>query len=711
VTVADRAPAALPPALAAAPRLAGWLRIGEDGTVLVRSGKVEIGQGVLTALAQIVAEELEVEPARVRMAPVTTGTSPDEGYTAGSLSVQNSGAALRVVAAEARLLLVEAAARRWGLDPAALDVRDGRIGAPDGRTTTYWEHADDALLDRPATGRAVPRRPADHRVVGRSVPRVDLPDKLTGVPRYAHDLRLDGMLHGRVLRPPARGAHLVELDTAPTTALPGVLAVVRDGDFVGVVAGREETALRALERLRADASWVGGATLPDEDDLPAFLAGQPADAEVLAEAGDPPAGAVRTARATYHRPFLAHASIGTSTATALVSPDGPVHVWSHTQGPYPLRREIAKALGIDAGLVVVQHVEGAGCYGHNGADDAAMDAVLLAAATPGRPVQVVWSRQDELGWGPLGPAAAVTIEADVGADGAVLAWRHEIRGWPHNARPGSTRTVGLLGASHRAGAEPIVAGPEPPLAVGGGAGRNAVPGYAFPAHRVVNHRLRETPLRTSAMRSLGALLNVFAAESFLDELAATVGRDPVEYRLAQLADPRARAVVEAAARRGGWARRPAGGDGRGHGIGYARYKNTGAYCAVVAEVEAVERVRVRRLTVVVDAGLVINPDGARNQAEGGAVQATSWVLEERVRFDRDRVTSDTWETYPVLRFSDVPAVEVELVPGAGNPALGVGEMAQGPTAAAIGNALCDAIGVRVRTLPLTPQNVAAAIPD
>jgi len=417
----------------------------------------------------------------------------------------------------------------------------------------------------------------------------------------------------------------------------------------------------------------------------------PAETTVLAETGEPPAPGLVAAshEAAYHRPYLAHASMGPSTATALArasttatalagasdtdgasassgatsnrdrggDQDGPrLHVWSHTQGVYQLRAELARALRLAPADITVTHVAGAGCYGHNSADDAALDAALLAMAVPGRPVQVVWSRADELGWAPFGAAAVVRLAAETDPAGNVLSWRHEIWGNGHSTRPGSNPAgpAALLAAEHRAGGAAIEPAAEPPMARGGGAGRNAVPPYAFPAHQVINHRLLEMPLRTSALRSLGAFVNVFAAESFLDELAAAAGRDPVEYRLSCLADPRARAVVEAAARRSGWDRwapsklgRPA--DSAGHGIGFARYKNTAAFCAVVAEVTAVTEVRVRRLTVAVDAGLIINPDGAANQVEGGAIQAVSWTLKEQVRFDRYGVTSDTWETYPILR--------------------------------------------------------------
>ena len=717
-------PMALPPSLVANPRLGDWLRVLPGGVVEVRSGKVELGQGVLTALAQVAAEELDVDVARVRMVAAVTGISPNEGFTAGSMSIQHSGAALRVACAEARAIYLGAAAGRWDVPANVLTVQDGTIAAPDGRTTSYWELADDGLLDRLATGLAEPKAVSDYRIVGTSVPRVDLPDKLAPRPRFVHDMTLDGMLYGRVVRPPSRGATLLDVGAEPAMALAGVVTVVRDGSFLGVIAEREEVALRAADLLRAEAKWQEQPTLPDEDDLPAFLTTAPAETSVLAEsappASAPPRSAARSHEATYHRPYLAHAAMGPSSATALARTAlasnreiwGGVRleVWTHSQGVYLLRRELARALKLTEEQVRVRHVEGAGCYGHNGADDAAMDAALLALAVPGRPVQVVWSRSDELGWEPYGPAAVVRIAADVDARGDVLCWQHDIWGNGHVTRPGFARSIGLLAASHRDGGEQMEAAAEPPLERGGGAGRNSVPGYAFPAYRAVNHRLSVMPLRTSSLRALGGFLNVFAIESFMDELAEAAGRDPVEYRLAQLADPRGRAVIEAVVRRSGWADWAASGSA-GHGIGYARYKNSSAYCAVVAEVEAVTEVRVRRLTIAVDAGLVINPDGAENQLEGGAIQATSWTLKERVRFNSLTVTSDTWDSYPILRFSEVPVVDVELLPGHGNPSLGVGETAQGPTAAAIGNALYEALGVRVRTLPLTEQQILAAMPD
>ena len=701
---------ALSPTLALNPRLGNWLRIRSDGVVEIRSGKVELGQGILTALAQIAAEELDVGVARIEMTPATTDLSPDEWLTAGSLSIQHSGAALRQVCAEVRDIYIAIAADHLAVPKEDLTIEDGRIYAPSGAATTYWKLADDRLLDRAASGVVAPKLISDYRVVGTSVARLDLPDKLSGRPRYVHDMALDGMVYGRVVRPPSRGATLRDIDSGTTEQLHGVIAVVHDGGFLAVVAEREETALRAADLLRDDAVWEQRPTLPDENAMPAFLTSAPTDTTVIADVGQRPhSPCARSLTATYHRPYLAHGSIGPSCAVAHAS-DGGLEIWTHSQGVYLLRREIARALGIPHDRLVVRHVDGAGCYGHNGADDAAMDAAVLAIAVPGRPVQVVWSRADELSWSPLGAAGVVRISADSDADGTVLSWRHEIWSGSFISRPGMAPNPAFLADSHRAGGKEIRSAGEPPIELGGGASRNAVPGYDFPAYEVINHLLTVMPLRTSSLRSLGAHLNVFACESFMDELATDSGRDPVEFRLAHLSDPRAQAVVEHVHRQSDWASwKPS--DAVGRGIGYARYKNTSAYCAVVAEVEAVTDVRVRRLTIAVDAGLVINPDGAANQVEGGAIQSTSWTLKERVRFDRFTVTSDDWETYPILRFSEVPAVDIEFIPGGDNPSLGVGECAQGPTAAAIANAVTDALGVRVRSLPLTAEQIVAAMPD
>jgi CO/xanthine dehydrogenase Mo-binding subunit len=695
------------PSLAANPVLSSWLAFSPDGTVTIRPGKVEYGQGVWTALAQVAAEELDVALARVTVAPVSTGTSPDEGVTSGSLSIQHSGSALRQACAQARALLLAEAADKLGTTAAELAVEDGQIhaaGQPTG--LSYWSLAGPGLLDREA-GDPVPVKPPDRwSVAGRSAPRLDLPDKVTGRPRFLHDMVLPGMLYGRVVRPPAVVAEL--LSTGDPDLPPDVI-VVRDGSFLGVVAATDSRALRAARLVAKAAQWQVTESLPDDRDLKGFLLSAPAeDVPVESRHDEEAAASVTTARAAeYTRPFLAHASMGPSCAVARWD-SGTVTAWSHSQGIFALRDALAAGLHLDPAQVTVNHAEGAGAYGHNGADDAALDAVLLARAVPGRPVRVLWSREDEMSWAPLGPAMLARLSAGLDARGRIVTWRQDVWSNGFIGRPGRGGDPRLLALAHLAGGRPMPPAPDGPPTGAMGSPRNAVPGYDIPDLEVVRHRLLTMPIRTSSLRSLGAFLNVFAIESFMDELAECAGADPVAFRLAHLTDPRAVRVIEEVAEFSGWAGRPQQ-EGTGYGIGYARYKGLAGYCAAVAEVEAEDDVHVRCLWLAVDVGTVINPDGVVNQVEGGAVQSTSWAIRERVTFDRAKITSLSWDTYPVLRFTEVPDVAVRIVAAPGQPETGAGEVAQGPVAAAIGNALARAVGVRVRDLPLTREQVIRAI--
>ena len=563
-------------------------------------------------------------------------------------------------------------------------------------------------LEREASGQVAPKPPLAHRIVGSPIARLDLSDKIFGRPCFIHDLELPRMLHGRVLRPSSADATLIDADDAEVRALPDVVAVVRDGSFIGVLAESEAGALAAVRKLAARATWRHGASLPDEASLANWLQAQEAETSIVDSKAAPASRPVaRTMSARYARPYLAHGSIGPSCALAQLQESG-LRVWTHSQGIFSLRKDLAQALELGEDKIVVEHVQGAGCYGHNGADDVAFDAARLAREADGRPVRVQWSRADELAWSPFGPAMVIDVEADLDAEGSVLAWRHTIWSNGHTSRPGRGKTPALLGAWHLAKPCPRSPAINPPVAGGGGAERNSIPLYTFPAWQIVNHRVLAMPLRASALRSLGAYANVFAIESFVDELAAAAGVDPVAFRLRYLGDPRARTVIERATAKAGWSHWQKR-DGIGHGVGFARYKGGGAYCAVVAEVETKAEVRVHRLVIAVDVGLVINPDGVANQIEGGAIQATSWTLKEAVRFDRARVTSDSWQAYPILRCSETPAVDVEIVSRPDCPAVGVGEAAQGPTAAAIANAVFDALGIRVRELPLTGERIRAAI--
>jgi len=696
------------PSLAANPVLSSWLAFSPGGTVTIHSGKVEYGQGVWTALAQIAAEELDVALDRVSVAPVSTGGSPDEGVTSGSLSIQHSGSALRQACAQARALLLAEAADKLGTT-GALTVADGQIlaaGQPTG--LSYWSLASPGLLDREAGDPVPVKPPGQWSVAGRSAHRIDLPDKVTGRPRFLHDIVLPGMLYGRVVRPPAVVAEL--LGTGDP-GLPPDTVTVRDGSFLGVVAPADAQALRAARALAKAARWRVTESLPDARDLKGFLLSAPTEDSPVESRHDAAAAAtVTTSRtAEYTRPFLAHASMAPSCAIARWDGDA-VTVWSHTQGPFALRDALAAGLRLDPARVTVHHAEGAGAYGHNGADDAALDAVLLARAVPGRPVRVLWSREDEMSWAPLGPAMLARLSAGLDERGRIVTWRQDVWSNGFIGRPGRGGEPRLLALAHLAGGRPMTPAPDGPPTGAMGSTRNAVPGYDIPDVQVVRHRLLTMPIRTSSLRSLGAFLNVFAIESFMDELAECAGADPVEFRLAHLTDPRAMRVVEQVAEFSGWAGRPRA-EGTGYGIGYARYKGLAGYCAAVAEVEAEDDVHVRRIWLAVDVGTVINPDGVVNQVEGGAVQSASWATRERVTFDRARITSLSWDSYPVLRFTEVPGVAVRIVPAPGRPETGAGEVAQGPVAAAIGNALAQAAGVRVRDLPLTREQVIRAIEE
>jgi CO/xanthine dehydrogenase Mo-binding subunit len=695
----------LPRHLASNPRLSSWLRVDGDGTVTLRTGKVELGQGILTALALIAADELDVAARSVRVVAAHTGLGPDEGPTAGSMSIADSGSAVRYACAAVRALFAAAATRRLGSSD--LTVVEGTFTSPDGHRTSYGELAGDVDLNVDADPDARPKAVELRRFTGADLPRLDLPDKVTGRPRYLVDLVLLDQLWGRVVRPPSPAATLRTADVTGVEETDGVLVVVRDGSFLGVVAADERTADIAADELRRISEWTEPQTLPDEDDLAGYLRAGPNTTFLVDESGDltalPPGP---TVRATYSRPFLAHASIAPSCGLARWDGDD-LHVWSSSQNIFGLRAAMAQALGHDVDLIEVEHVESAGAYGHNGADDAAFDAVLLARAVPGRPVQVRWSRADELSWSPFGSSQVVDLAATLDTEGRIAGWDCDVWSQGHTARPGYAGTPGLLAAGHLDGAEPVPAPVDPATDRGAGSTRGAVPSYDLPVRRIRGHRLERVALRTSSLRSLGAFTNVFAIECFVDELAATVDVDPVAFRLTHLSDPRGRAVLETVADRVGWADRDVGGD-VGLGVAVAQYKK-GGWCAVVAEVEAVADVRLLRLTLAVEVGAVVHDDGVRNQIEGGAVQAASWTLKERVRFDRCRITSTDWESYPILRFSEVPIVDVVLLDRPDLPSVGAGEVAQGPTAAAIGNALAAAVGVRVRDLPLTAEAVLAAL--
>ena len=695
----------LPEAIARHPAIDQWLGFGTDGRVDLRSGKVEIGQGINTAFIQIAADELDIDPARIDLVAGDTRTTPDEGVTAGSRSMQTGGAAVRLAASAARHALLGEAAKLLQARVEDLSVDDGRV-CVDGRDSdlSYWTLAEKVDLGQEIARLARPKTPAERNLSGRKLARIDLPAKVLGRPAFVHDLAFEAMLHARVLNPPAPSARLEDLDEAAIRALAGVVAIVRDGSFLAVIADREIDAIRAAEKAGRHCAWSAAKDAPS--DPVAAVDGAEAEVETGFEQGDVTACEGRRFSTTVSRPFLSHGSIGPSCAIAVWN-DERLTVHCHSQSVFPLRGALAGVFDLDEAHIDVIHVPGAGCYGHNGADDVALDAALCARAVPGRPVRVQWSRADEFARAPLAPAMVTRATAVTGEDGLITAFDVEVRSPPHNRRPGGRDAVNLVAASHLAHPLPVPPPAAGSLASGGSLDRNSVPSYAIANLRSRRRLVRDLPWRTSAMRGLGAFLNVFAIETLIDEIATELGRDPLDYRLAHAADERIRAVLRRAAELGGWPGSPK--DGSALGLAYSRYKNAAAYCAVVVRVELDEDIRVTHGWAAVDAGEAVNPDGIANQIEGGLVQAASWTLKEQIGFEGEAVATRDWESYPILTFAEVPETRVEIIDRPELEPLGVGEAAQGPAAAAIANALARAAGARVRALPITRDKLAAAL--
>jgi CO/xanthine dehydrogenase Mo-binding subunit len=696
----------LPWSLRQNPRLGQWVDFSEPSIARVFTAKVELGQGILTALAQIAAEELRLPMAQIRVVSGDTRYSPDESYTAGSMSIEIGGSSMRLACAEAREAMLHAGASTLGVNRERLDVAEGSI-LLDGKLSgfDYWRLAPRVDWGASVGGTAALTDLAAANYVGRDVARLDLPSKLMGG-AFVHDLEFPGMLHARVLRPPSLNAHLAKLDTSVAERVPGVVKIWRSGDFVGACCEREYQAVKALEGLRAGAKWTQGDPLPTGSNWTEWLLAQHA-IESQSETGVPtgPGGLVRCS-ATYSKPPLAHASIGPSCAVAWVNA-GELTVWTQSQGVFPLRASLARALNIDPQKIVVIHSQGAGCYGHNGADDVALDAALLALQIPSRPVRVQWMRDDEFAWAPLGSPMAMRIRGAVERAGKIADWRADIWSGPHGRRP-NIFGVELLAATQIEPPIPFPTVHEDLNRFAGGA-RNSEPPYDIPHRKIVLHSLPDLPFRTSALRTLGGYANVFASESFVDELAEAAQIDPVQFRLQNLSDARARKVIETAARMSQWNPGAARGTGGDAGIAFCRYKNTAAYVAIVARVEVAEHVRVTRIDCAVDAGLAINPDGVINQIEGGIVQSISWTLKEHIAFGPDGIAARSWEDYPILGFDEVPEINVELIRQPNLPPLGVGEAAHGPAAAAIANAVARALGGRIRDLPFTRDRIIGAL--
>lgn len=708
------------PSLNNHPGLDEWVSVGEDGRIAIHTGKVDIGQRISTALAIIAAEELDVDMSRIDVIRTVTGEAPDEGVTSGSNSMMESGSAVRLASATARRHLLARAADHLEVDVDALDINDGLIQSRDtNRSVTYEELQGGKPFDIDVDPDVDTKPPGDHSLVGRHIAPLGLSEIVAGKYTYLQDMKMPGMLHARVVRPPHYHARLRGMDDAVAQRLrDNGIRIVRDGSYLAVAGADEYAVTRAAERLFAACDWdmadgIAQADLYDaitgnkRISLPVENDGVPQDKPVP-PLEDEPEGAVHTLSARFDKPYHAHGSIGPSAGAALWEKDG-LQVWSHSQGIYFLRSAIAEAFALDEDKVRIEHVPGAGCYGHNGADDAGFDAALIARALPGTPILLKWTREEEHSWAPYATAMSLKLQASLDADGKVMAWSHESYGDTFMMRPRSGPNMAgaarLLSSRFLENPPPkFVAGPT--IARHVGLHRNLDPLYTFPNKRLVKNLVRDLPLRTSALRTLGAFANVFALESFMDELAETAGIDPFTFRLNHLEDPRGREVLETLARQVDLT----ADDGRGRGIGFAQYKNLKAYAAVYVELEINDAAEIvlHRALLVGDAGEIVDRDGLTAQFDGGFLQAASWAIHEQVTWDRDGITSRDWEGYPILGFDNVPEIDTVLIERPGVAFLGAGEAVSGPTGAAIGNAIYNATGLRLRRMPFTPDAIRAA---
>jgi nicotinate dehydrogenase subunit B len=689
-----------------------FIKITADGSVTAYNGHVDLGTGIRTALGQIVAEELDVSFARVVVVLGDTSRVPNQGATIASETIQITAVPLRKAAAQARQLLITRAAERLDLPVEELSIEDGLIRGKDNRSVSYGELIANETI-RLELADDIPVKAVDaYSIVGRSVPRVDLPAKATGELVYVHDVRVPGMLHGRVVRPPYAGVDagafvgtsLIAVDQASVRNIPGLVAVVQIGDFVGVVAQREENAIKAAAQLKV--TWKPVPPLPDLGDTEAALRANPSTPRTLIDKGDVDAAikaATKSMPRTYVWPYQMHGSIGPSCAVADYQ-DGAIRVWSGTQNPHILRSDLALLIERPETEIDVIRMEAAGCYGRNCADDVSADALLLSRAV-GRPVRVQLTREQEHAWEPKGTAQLMDVNGGLNADGTVAGYDFATR-YPSNGAP----TLALL-LTGRIASEPAV------FEMGD---RTAIPPYDYDHMRVVANDMPPI-VRASWFRGVSALPNTFAHESYVDELATEAGIDPIEYRLRYLKDKRAIDLVNAVAERAGWKPRPvwkepeAEGDiVRGRGFAYALYVHSkfpgygaawSAWIADVAVNKATGDVSVTRVVAGQDSGLMINPDGVRHQIRGNVIQSTSRALMEEVSFERGAVTAREWGAYPIIKFPDLPKVDVLMLPRQDQPPLGVGESASVPSAAAIANAIFDATGVRFRELPFTPERI------
>ncbi|RPA70184.1 xanthine dehydrogenase family protein molybdopterin-binding subunit [Cyclobacteriaceae bacterium YHN15] len=679
-----------------------WIRLDAKGHITVLTGKKELGQGIRTALLQIAADELEVEIERCHIINGDTGQTANEGYTSGSNSIEGSGMAIRRAASEAKYFLMQLAAENWKVELSQVSAKDGTIFGPGKMSISYWELVNGKYYEKTISDIAPILDFNKHKYVGKPVPREDIKTLVLGKSHFVHDLRFQDMVHARILHPPTYKAKLKQLDQSTVASMDGVIKVIVDGSFVAVIAKREYQAIKAWQILKTMCVWEVNKIniLPEKlfQDMKLNAQKPQIIEDSLGITGKINASPAKF-KASYRRPYHMHASAGPSCALAMWE-NGQLTVWSPTQGVYPLQETLSDLFGIEKDKIRCIGIPGSGCYGHNGADDVSAEAALISKHYPGFPVRLQWMREDEHQWEPYGSAMIMELEAGMDEKGKIQAWDTHIWSDSHSTRPRGE-------AGHFISARHL----ENPIlfqkgGYSGGAYRNATPLYNIPSKRLQLYNY-DGPLRSSALRGLGAYGNIFALESFMDELAHLADMDPLEFRIKNLDDWRAKAVLEKLAEKTNWSSLDRSGN-KGYGIAFAKYKNSAAYFAVMAEIEKhpeKEAFKLTRMVSVIEAGQCINPDGIINQTEGGMIQSASWTLMEEVKYDANGVLSKDWNTYPILRSQETPEVEVHLINRPELPPLGAGEAAQGPVAAAIANAVFDATGNRVRDLPLKPEKI------
>ena len=684
-----------------------FIAIGRDGKITVYCGHVDLGTGVQTAIAQIAAEELDVPFGRVTVIQGDTALTPDQGITSGSFSIQGAGMQIRQAAATARQALLVMAAQRLGDSAENLAIADGVIRSKSkDKLVEYGDLVGAETLSLTVDKNARLKASGDYTIVGRPIARIDIPDKVTGRFTYVQDVKIPGMLYGRPVHPPAMKAKLLSVDESSLRGIPGIVKVVREGDFCGVVAETEWAAIKAARQLKA--TWTTWAGLPAEDELWSYVrATKVATDDATSNVGNTAEAlehASQRMKATYNFAMQTHGSIGPSAAVAEFK-DGKLTCWTASQATHALRKQLAQMLSMPDDDVRCIYVEGAGCYGRNGHEDAAGDAALMARAV-GRPVRVQWMRWDEHGWDPKGPPTLVDLEAGLDASHKIVAWKGDFY-----IPVGGPAAVWLLTAEladlpHREDLET------------GSIFQNSAIPYDFPNRYTVCHRLASTPLRPSWIRSPGRMQNTFANESFLDEIIATIGADPLEFRLEHINDSRGAELLRRLGQLAKWEAHKVGNRGhggdvlRGRGLSYVHYELSRTYVGIVVDVEIDRKsgkTSVKRAAVVHDCGQIINPDGVRNQIEGGVIQTVSRTLIEELKFDRSRVTSLDWASYPILTFPDVPDVMIDLIDRPAEVPWGAGEPACAVVPSAICSAIFDATGARLRSVPFKPQDVKAAL--